>query len=67
MTDPRPKTEQPKEQTVPRVVPEPSTTAVPTVPIVVGPQPKSPDSRGGNTPNVANPKGPAGLSTQAKP
>lgn len=67
MNDPRPKTDQPKEkeQTVPSVVREPSTT-VPTKPVVFGPQPKGPDS-GGSTPHVADPKDPARLSTQAKP
>ncbi len=66
MIDPQPKTEQPKEQIAPGVVPEPCTTAVPTKPIVASPQPKGPDS-GGNPPHVANPKEPARVSPQAKP
>jgi hypothetical protein len=66
MNDPRPKTDQPKDQTTPRVVLDPTPTAAPVKPMVTGPQPKRPDA-GGNQPRVADPKPPAPVSTQAKP
>ena len=60
MNNPRPTTEQPKAPMAPSAVREPSTTAVPTKPIVTSPQPKGPDS-GGNL------KNPALVSPQGKP
>jgi hypothetical protein len=57
MNDPRPKTDQPKDQTTPRVVLDPTPTAAPVKPMVIGPQPKRPDTIG-NSPRVADPKAP---------
>jgi hypothetical protein len=66
MNELRPKTEQPKEQTTPTVVREPSPTGVPTKPIGVTPQPKVPES-GGNRPYVASTTKPAPVVTSGKP
>jgi hypothetical protein len=66
MNEPRPKTEEPKEPNAPSVVLDPSTTAVPTKPIVTSKQPKGPNS-GGNAPRVATPTVPAPVTTQVKP
>ena len=66
MNDPRPKTDQPKDQTAPRVVLDPTPANLPVKPMVTGAQPKRPDS-GGNPPRVAEPKAPAPNVTQTKP
>jgi hypothetical protein len=65
MNDSRPKMDQPKDQTTPRPVLDPTPNAVPAKPVVAGQQPKRPDT-GGNSPRVADPKGPAPLVTQGK-